>query len=282
MSEDVEVIGNTRKIQKKLNYWKVSYTANIFILSFYKDTSNYSWADENIVTSISANSLLELRKALDKVLDRVPPRGLGRRKEHTEPWIMKRLVMSLASAGVVKFPLRVELNDRPDIVLESDGRTIGIELMELVPPAYAKAVAIANREFPSAIVDRSVFGWGTTWTPEGIREYLKNKGHRLSGDGWVGDAVETEWADAVRCAIEKKTERLNTDGFRTFSENWLGTYDSAPGPLFNAEVGAKLLTPSDLIRPKFTRNFDLAVNLVSDSLIVLSKTGVNTCLHTRS
>ena len=41
--------------------------------------------------------------------------------------------MSLASAKIVNFPLQVELGDRPDIVLESAGRTIGIELMELVP-----------------------------------------------------------------------------------------------------------------------------------------------------
>ena len=126
-----------------------------------------------------------------------------------------------------------------------------------------------------------MFGWGTTWTPESIRDYLRQEGHRLSGDGWDGNTVETEWVDAVRNAIEKKTGRLNTDGFRIFSENWLGTYDSAPGPLFDSEVGANLLNPSDLNRPQFTRKLDCAVNLIGDSLVVLTKTGVTTCSHIR-
>lgn len=210
---------------------------------------------------ITAESLDELLHLLRDVADEVPPRGMGRRTEHTEPWVMKRLVASLATCGFLRFPLSVEQGDRPDIALEVDGSEIGIELMELVPPAYAQAIAIANREFPNAIVDRSVFGWGTEWTPAEIREHLRTEGHRLSGDGWAGDAVEREWAEAVRNAIERKTDRLNTRGFRLFSENWLGTYASSPGPAFDVDVGARNLYPSDLTQPTYTRNFDSAVNL---------------------
>ncbi len=208
-------------------------------------------------------------------------RGFGRRTEHTEPWVLKRLIASLASADLLRYPLSVELADRPDILLVSAGRGIGIELMELIPPAYAQAVAIGNREFPGAIVDRSVFGWGKKWTPADIRNHLRREGHRLSGDGWAGDAVEREWADSVRGAIEKKTERLNTPGFRRLSENWLGTYSSSPGPDFDARVAVGFLGSEDLNRPRFSLNFDCAANLVSDSVLVIGKSGVTTCPHVR-
>lgn len=231
---------------------------------------------------ITAESLEGLLDLLRDVPDKVPPRGMGRRTEHTEPWVLKRLVASLAAGGWVEFPLTIELDDRPDIVLESDGLKIGIELMELIPAAYAQAVAIANREFPKeTIVDRSVFGWRTEWTPEGIREHLRTEGHRLSGDGWAGDAVEREWAEAVRNAVAKKTERLNASGFRLFTKNWLGTYASSPGPVFDVDVGASLLSSSDLRQPTYTMNFDGAVNLVSDSIVVVTEGGVSRCEHIR-
>jgi len=230
---------------------------------------------------IRAASLDALLDLLRDIPGKVPSRGLGRRTEHTEPWVLKRLVASLAADEWLKFPLVVELDDRPDIVLDSGGSEIGIELMELVPPTYAQAVAIVNREFPDAIVDRSVFGWGTEWAPEGIREHLSTEGHRLSGEGWAGDAVEREWADAVRSAVAKKTERLNVSGFRLFAKNWLGTYESSPGPAFDVAVGARLLSPSDLREPTYTVNFDGAVNLVGDSIVVVTPEGVSRCEHIR-
>lgn len=226
---------------------------------------------------IRASLLSDLREALEKVQDSVPARGFGRHTEHTEPWVMKRLVASLATSEILKLPITVELSDRPDIIIHSGDRDIGVELIELIPPAYAQSVAIANKEFPEAIVDRSVFGWGTTWTSTEIRQYLEQEGQHLSGDGWTGDAVEREWAAAVRNAIDKKTERLNSTGFRHFSENWLGTYASSPGPCINVDIAAGLVISSDLSREKFNYNFDVAVNLVSASVVIITGQGVNVC-----
>jgi hypothetical protein len=214
---------------------------------------------------ITASSLDDLLAQLRGVRDQVARRGMGRHTEDTERWVMKHLIASLATAELLHFPLAIEQVDRPDITVESNGVDIGIELMELVPAAYARAVAIANSEFPTAIVDQSVFGWGMTWTSNAIRRHLKTDGHRLSGDGWAGDAVEREWATAVRSAIDKKTERLNSPGFTALSENWLGTYASSPGPIFDASVAAPMLKASDLRRPRFSLNFGLAANLVNDS-----------------
>ena len=197
---------------------------------------------------IQANSLPELVDILSWLPDKVPARGFGRLRKHTEPWIAKRLVATLATNGLLTFPLVVELKDRPDLIIDSAGRAIGMELMELVPPSYAQALGIANVDFPSGIVDRSVFTWGREWNSESIREHLEREGHRLSGDGWAGDAVESEWAAEVRGAIDKKTERLNSSGFQILEENWLGTYASTPGPGLDVRVAAELLMSRGISR----------------------------------
>ena len=225
---------------------------------------------------IEARCLDELLRSLRDVEDNVPRRGAGRTKQHTEAWVAKRLLASFASADKFRFPMTVEFSDKPDLIVTSDDVGIGIELTELVPDAYAQAVAIANQKFPSAIVDRSVFRWGRTWSPQEIQEHLRREGHRLSGPGWAGDSVEREWACAVHGAIEKKVERLNSPGFRTFSQNWLGTYASSPGPIFNSDVASKFLSASNLRCGTFRHHFDACGNLVSRCVILICGYGVRT------
>lgn len=220
---------------------------------------------------INANSLTELLAALSSAQDDVPERGLGRLKEHTEPWVMKRIVASLVSSGFLLLPISVKMGDRPDIYIQSSGEDCGVELMELVPPAYAHAVAIRNKEYPGKIVDRSVFGWSKHWTSSEIRDYLEREGHRLSGYPFMGNSVEREWVESLKHAIDKKTERLNSPGFRVHSENWIGTYSSSPGPAFNVDVAKNLLGSFDLARPQYALNFSAAINLVGEKIIVITK-----------
>ena len=94
---------------------------------------------------ISASSLDELLQSLNKVPDDVPARGMGRRTEHTEPWVMKRLIACLATAKLLRFPLTVEMTDRPDIVIDSAGGGKGFEVggfSERTDAAFQFAIAI--------------------------------------------------------------------------------------------------------------------------------------------
>jgi len=168
-------------------------------------------------------------------------RGEGRTTGQTETWITHRLVPTLAQLGFIDFPLEISLADRPDLRLEMPGGTAGIEITEVVPLAYAEADAIRNKNYPGAVVDRSLFTWGVQFTPAEIHKHLSQVGQKLTGPGWAGDSVEREWARAVNAAIVTKTEKLNRPGFTICQWNWLAAYTSAPGPALEIAHATKFL-----------------------------------------
>lgn len=172
------------------------------------------------------------------VVDR---RGDGRTTEQTETWVMHRLVPTLAHLGFVQFPAGIFQEDRPDLRLELPSGNVGVEVTEVVPPTYAKADAIRNQHYPNAVVDRSIFTWGATFTAKEIHDHLSRVGRDLTGPGWAGDSVEREWAAAMNEAIKTKIEKLNRAGFTLCKQNWLAAYSSSPGPALKMSHAAKFL-----------------------------------------
>lgn len=196
--------------------------------------------------NINASSPAELNAQLSSIARRIDPRGLGRKKEQTEPWVVQRLLPTLVDLDLVAFPLEVSEGERPDVRLKWPGGSAGLELTELVPEAFAMADAIRNREFPNATIDRSIFTWGARFSAAEIRRHLSTVGSRLTGRGWVGDEVEREWATAANERIDGKTQKLKA-GYELSQENWLAAYASVPGPALDMEHALrylKLVEPS--------------------------------------
>jgi hypothetical protein len=142
----------------------------------------------------------------------------------------------LAKLQLLAFPLDVEDRDRPDLRISSAGREIGIELTEMIPPAFAQAHAIANQHYPNAVVDRSIFTWGRSFTTKQIHDHLA-KSTGLTGPGWAGDSVEREWAAAANDAVKAKTAKLNQAGYQLYADNWASGIRERPGP--GAESGTR-------------------------------------------
>lgn len=172
----------------------------------------------------------------------VSPRGQGRTTLETEAWIAQRIIQALVSTTLLEFPLELEPNDRPDLILQMPSGAVGIEITEIVPPVYAQAVAIRNQYYKGAIVDRSLFGWGASFTPKQIHDHFSNQPQFLTGNGWSGDQVEQEWARATESAVVRKLERLNAPGFNVLPRNWLAAYASSPGPALDHEHAAGLVS----------------------------------------
>ena len=191
--------------------------------------------------TINAKKAQDLIKQLQENTKRVSPRGQGRTKQETEPWIAHRIISAMATSDLLEYPIELIFSDRPDLILKQPNIQIGIEIIELIPPAYAHAVAIRNEHYSGALVDRSLFGWGATFTSQQIHEYFQGNPNRLTGNGWEGDGVELEWAKAVKKAVEHKVEKLNSSGFNVFPSNWLALYASSPGPELDHELGASLV-----------------------------------------
>jgi hypothetical protein len=117
--------------------------------------------------------------------------------------------------------------DKPDFVLVMDGDRIGIEVTEAIPASYAHYSAIASREYPGAIQEPALFRYGQeSLTPTEMRSFLSSG--KLQSPGWTGSEREEDWSHWIRDTIEIKLNRLASEDFEVYPNNWLAIYDNLP------------------------------------------------------
>lgn len=142
---------------------------------------------------------------------------------------MARLLATLVSAGQLSWPVGLIHRDRPDFLMLSGGLEIGIEVTESIPEQYAAYCALAEREFPDAMLEPSHFRWGSPpLTLVEMRTLLAQT--RLSGEPWYGDSAEREWAQFILGSIQAKLAKLAAPEFQKFTSNRLAIYDNLPMP----------------------------------------------------
>jgi hypothetical protein len=178
---------------------------------------------------ITANDPDHLLAVLASTKIMVLPRTQGRDKFQTERWAICRLLATFAKSADLTFPLRLIQRDKPDFVVETPGGRIGIEVTEAVSEQFAHYMAIAEREFPTAILEPAHFRWGAPkLSDKRIREFLSQA--RLTSSGWVGEEAEVEWAAAIDAILRRKIESLRKKDFEKYELNWLVIYDNLPLP----------------------------------------------------
>ena len=168
-----------------------------------------------------------LLAALSMTSISVPERTRGRTTQQVETWTICRLLATLGQNKRLEFPLSIIHRDRPDILLIEIDKKTGIEITEAVPQQWAEYCAIAEREFPDALLEPAHFGWGAPKrTLSELRALLSQK--HLSSDGWAGDQPEREWALFMQASINRKIEKISRNDFVKFNQNWLVIYDGLP------------------------------------------------------
>ena len=194
---------------------------------------------------IQAANKDELFRELKALIPTVSPRGLSRSKEETEPWVVHRLLPTIAECGVLDFPLTAEVRlppeDRPDVYISSASGEIGIEVIEAVSQWLAEAHAIRNKHYPNAAISRFMFPKGYTPTAKEIHKKLKAGSQTSPELPWHGDSVEQDWAEHVDQAIAKKVDARAKPGFKQYDRNWLAVYSSHPGPALKLDKGFKFV-----------------------------------------
>ena len=187
-------------------------------------------------------SARELRAALRTVSPIVPRRGSGRTKDHTEPWIMTRLIVTLADADRLEYPISIKWRDAPDFEIAINETRIGLEITEAIPTGYANYAAISARDYPDAPMEPSLFRFGgKPPSPSELRERLANGTTR--SPGWSGDEPEEEWARHILEAIVKKVSKFANPTFTVYPENWLAIYGNLPLFAVQIEAAAAKLAP---------------------------------------
>lgn len=188
---------------------------------------------EDIIAKDSA----ELDHVLRAIDISVPScRTEGRMSEHCEQWSICRWLSTLNGSSDLFFPLRVTKRQKPDFQICTGKESWGVEVTEAIPTDFSRAMAIAEREYPNALIDISLFKYGETKTLDEIRQILSQK--KLTGDGWAGDSPERELAEAIRSVTASKTAKLRKQAFDKYPRNVLLIYNNMPLPHLNHDTVA--------------------------------------------
>jgi len=220
------------------------------------------------------DSELQLVDFMNSIAVDVNPRDEGRTTSQVENWSTTKLLVALAKTHHIKYPVKLLVNDKPDFDLIFSKSKVGVEITEAIPEDYARAIAMANRLYPEAIIDRSHFLWGAPRkSNDEIHEILESSINRLSGPGWEGDSVEREWANGISDTIHSKLKKLNNNGYRLFPKYWLAIYDNLRGPALNLKLGVKFLREILPNQDSYKHSFQYVFIEVGNTMVSISKGG---------
>lgn len=217
-------------------------------------------------STIRAANLGELRRQMRANPPGIPKRVSDRENCQREHWVADRLVFALAGHGQIAFPIERRLRDKPDCSIDAGGKTIGLEISELVPTALRDAEVLQETVYPNAEVHPSDFSWEEVWSEEDLHAFLA-QGGSLDPRGWAGDEEERALAHAANERLSRKTKQLNGEGFDLFDENWLGLYSSYPPPDLHCEALARALCDPRTFGDHPVR-FDRLLLLAGDRLVM--------------
>lgn len=191
-----------------------------------------------MIDRVIAHSPTDLFQQLNTIDISVPPRTKSRTKKQREKWSILRLLATYAETELLGYPLKIQHEDRPDIVLSTPNFCVGIEITGAVPENWARADALAQHKGYDNLQRMERFQPGE---PRRSSDEINQLALGQSrGSIWVGDSVEREWAEVmIYFSLKKKQDYTNSD-FRKFQKNWLVIYDNWPLPAVEEDKAASL------------------------------------------
>lgn len=218
----------------------------------------------------SANNESELLNALRGIDVQVPLRSEGRTKEHVERYAIAHLLSTLFKENSVTYPVSLVHRDKPDFLLYLSQKRIGIEHTEAVPQNEAQKAFLREKGHGPDVYFISRYKPGES--EKKAKRLIKEIEADEAGDGWVGDSVEREWAEAINHFVLEKQVKIAKDGFERYDENWLLVYDNWELPVVNREKASRILHPVLLDSGAF-EDFNLIFVMSDKYLVEFSSVG---------
>lgn len=150
------------------------------------------------------------------------------------------MLASYAHTNRLEYPLKVEHGDRPDFVLRTPTKEIGIEITEAI--SSHQAAIDAYRE------SKRVQGPFPIKRHKPGDEQLRGKELQQAstngefGAPWSGDSVEREWSEAMQSCVSVKVKKSKNRGFTTYKQNWLLIYDNWSFPALEEKEALRMLS----------------------------------------
>ena len=159
---------------------------------------------------LQADSSEDLIQNISKIDVKVPKRTHGRTTKHTEDWTILRFLSTLATTKLFSYPIEVIHRDKPDFQINTSNKQFGIEITESIPEKYAHTFALAEKYFPNANIEASMFlRESKKRSKQEVLDILKTSRTKLTGLPVVGNQIEMDWADWIIDDIVSTTKKLN-------------------------------------------------------------------------
>jgi len=221
----------------------------------------------NAIIQVQADNSSDLIQKISRINIKVSKRTQGRTTKQTENWAILRFLSTLAPTKFFSYPLEIIHRDKPDFQINTFDRQLGIEITESITEEYAHTLALAEKYFPNANIEASMFlRECRKKSKQEILDILEKSQTRLNGLPIVGDQIEMDWADWIVDDILLKTRKLNDVKFNKFDSNILLIYDNLPSAANNINVQLKYL------KSKICKYFDIKTSeqYIFEQIFVIS------------
>lgn len=176
---------------------------------------------------LAARDFDDLQNQLREIDAEVPYHPRDRDNSRVETYALVSLLAAIPWPSSC-FPLQVFRRERPDFLVRCSSADVGIEHTEGINPNLAKERALrADGNGPGMYFV----------TAASVHDPVKTKSEILadiladeSGDGWCGDSVERNWAEAISHFVQRKVKSAKKDGYVLYGDDRLMIYDSWPAP----------------------------------------------------
>ena len=176
------------------------------------------------MNAFDATSPTELCDKLRANDVRVPGRTQGRTTRHTETWVTCRFLATVVHANLLRFPLRVEPGDRPDVVLTMPSGPTGIEITEAVPRDEARVDSYSEHKEIADFHFIPRYRVGDPGRSQAEIEKIARGETRILPR--MGDSIEHDWVEAMLHFIRRKAASFTKPGFARHPNNWLLIHDN--------------------------------------------------------
>jgi hypothetical protein len=175
----------------------------------------------------TARDFGELQDHLRAISVEVPFHPKERLNAHVETYALVSLLSSIPWDSSC-FPMDVFRRERPDFYLRCGSSEIGLEHTEGMNQNLAKERALrADGHGPEVHYVSTA----------SVHDPARSSGEILDdivadepGDGWCGDSVERNWAEAMAYFINKKAASAKKNGYQLYGDDRLMIYDNWPAP----------------------------------------------------
>ena len=177
---------------------------------------------------LSARNCKELQSKLASIDVEVPSHTKDRENRHVETYSLVSLLTSIPWKESC-FPIEIYRRERPDFCIRCGACEIGLEHTEGTNQNISKERALrADGHGPEThfITAVSIYD-----KPKPKKDVIAEIVADKSGDGWCGDSVERNWAEAMAFFIDKKVSNAKKDGYQLYGNDRLMIYDNWPAPM---------------------------------------------------